>query len=171
MVRTHLAGAARRGDHFFVDTNIAGDGNEEIPKGLWGEFFDGFSRRHRGWLVTVEELIPDVGPLEEARQLPLEGIVADPRRGGVLLLLGSRPEDHVEHRLEEPMRVWVETLAGGAEAALEIESAGGRKTILSFRSPSPVESVDGLARDSPPPPKAPRGARSRFPTERRKKTP
>ncbi len=123
---------------------------KEIRRMDWPLFFDGFSRRHKGWLATVEEFGPEVGALTEARQLAFEGIVAEPgRRGQVTLLLGKGPDEHLEHPVAKASRVWLETLADGAEAALEIESAGGLKTVLSFRCAMPAEMVDGLIRETP----------------------
>jgi Family of unknown function (DUF5335) len=123
------------------------ESTREISRAEWNEFFDGFSRRHRGWLATVEEVGPTTGAMVESRRLPFEGIFADPRgEGSVTLLLGREPDKHVEHSIAAPKRVWLETLEGGAEAALEIESGAGRKTILSFEHPRPSEMVDGLVR-------------------------
>ncbi|HWC65392.1 MAG TPA: DUF5335 family protein [Thermoanaerobaculia bacterium] len=118
---------------------------EEIPRKRWPRYFDEFSRRHDGWLVDVQELMGERGAQREATALPFRGATAvlDPRPA-VTIELGRDAADHVEHRIEAPQRVWVESLAGGAEAALEIESARGRKTVIAFRSPQPPEAVDGM---------------------------
>ena len=50
---------------------------QEIPRDEWREFFDGFSRRHEGWLVTVEVLGSDIGAQVEAYELPLVGVTAE----------------------------------------------------------------------------------------------
>src|SRR5215216_5826603 len=51
----------------------------EIERPEWSGFFDGFSRQHEGWLVTVEQVSMPRGPSAvEARELPLEGVSADP---------------------------------------------------------------------------------------------
>ena len=118
----------------------------EIPTHEWTAFFDGFSRRYQGWLVRLSVLDPKLGAQVEAVDLPLQGIVADPRGLGIAISLGERPDD-VEHSVRRPQRVWVE-LAGerdDAEAALEIESADGTRAILEFRGAVLPESVDGLA--------------------------
>jgi len=126
---------------------------EEIPKKKWRTFFEEFSRRHEGWLVKVEELIPDRGAQTEAVDLPFFGATFEPEPpGSVAIELGGIDNGHLEHRVEAPTRVWVESLAGDAEAAIEIESRGDRKTLVSFRSPQPPESVDGLP--GPPPRRA-----------------
>jgi hypothetical protein len=122
----------------------------EIPWRGWKGFFDGFSRRHRGWLASVEEIGPGIGAMTEARELFFQGIAAGAGRGSAITLsLGKGSDEHLVHPVANPQRVWLETFSNGAEAALEIESAGGHKTILSFRSTMPAEMVDGLVRETP----------------------
>src|SRR5262245_55455947 len=105
----------------------------EIPRAEWPEFLDGFSQRHEGWLATLE-ILGELGPAVEAEALPLEGVSVDRRHnGGIAVALGRSPDDRVEHLVPSPERLWVEE-AGSAELALEIESRGGEKTLLTFRS-------------------------------------
>lgn len=40
----------------------------------WPSFFDSFSRKHQGWLATLEILGPDIGAQVEERELAFEGI-------------------------------------------------------------------------------------------------
>ena len=118
----------------------------EVAARDWTAFFDGFSRRHQGWLVRLSVLDPKLGAQVEAVELPLQGIVADAHERGVAIQLGARPDD-LEHSVRHPRRVWVE-LAGErdeAEGAVEIESADGTRTILEFRGAVLPETVDGLA--------------------------
>ena len=124
---------------------------EDIPRKHWLKYLDEFSKRHDGWLVDVEELMGERGAQREATALPFRGATAVLEPPSVTIELGGDPSDHVEHRIEAPEHIWIESLAGGAEAALEIESAGGRKTLMAFRSPQPPEAVDGMP--------APRGRR------------
>jgi Family of unknown function (DUF5335) len=120
--------------------------NRQVPRAEWLRFFEGFTRRHQGWLATVRVIDVRLGAQVEAKDLPLEGIVVDPEgRGPISILLGSGRDANVEHPVERPEQVWVEMTEEGAEAALEIESAGGTKTILEFRAAVLPEMVDGLA--------------------------
>ena len=48
----------------------------EIKREEWSDFFDAFSRRHEGWLVTIELLDKDLGDQIEVRDKALKGIVA-----------------------------------------------------------------------------------------------
>ena len=119
--------------------------NRQVPRAEWVRFFDGFSRRHEGWLATVRVIDPKIGAQVEARDLPLEGIEVGSGSSATLsILLGRRPDSNIEHPVEDPRQVWVEVTDAGAEAALEIESTGGRKTILEFRAAALPETVDGL---------------------------
>jgi Family of unknown function (DUF5335) len=123
---------------------------QEIPKSEWRQFFDSFSRQHKGWLATLEVLGPDIGAQEEGRELPLAGVSLS--SGGdeteaISIDLGTKPDEHVSHAISEPTAVWLEQTEEGANAALEIEVADGTKTLLRFRSPMPAEFVDGVVLD------------------------
>lgn len=119
--------------------------NRQVPRAEWFRFFQGFSKRHEDWLVTVRVVGPDLGSQPESSGLPLEGIVADPAgRGPISIHLGRLREQHVEHEVPDPKQVWVELSDDGAEKALDIESRDGTKTILQFRSSPLPQEVDGL---------------------------
>jgi hypothetical protein len=118
----------------------------QIPRAEWPSFFDGFNRRHEGWLVTARLLTPTLGAQIEANDLPFEGVVADSVQGTVSVHLGRRPGSHLEHSVERPVQIWLELTDEGAESALEIESEDGIKTILQFRAAVLPEMVDGPVR-------------------------
>jgi len=113
-----------------------------IPSESWIEFFDGFSRRHQGWLVDLEVLGSAIGAQLEAEDLPLEGISADRHRKNISIAF-LRDGRIVEHFVNQPEKVHVEE-EGGAEVAIEIESKDGPTTIVTFRSAAAPEEVDGL---------------------------
>jgi hypothetical protein len=113
----------------------------DIPPESWKEFFDGFSRRHRGWLVDVE-ILGGLGAQVEAEELPLEGISADHENRDISIAL-QLPGKIVEHFVGKPEKVRVEE-ENGAEAAIQIESSGDETTIITFRAAVPTEAVDGL---------------------------
>jgi Family of unknown function (DUF5335) len=114
----------------------------DIPRESWKEFFDGFSRRHQGWLVDVEVLGSDIGAQLEAEDLPLEGISADHDNKDISIAL-LRDGKITEHFVTRPQQVRVEE-EGGAEVAIEIDSASEAKTIVTFRAAASPEEVDGL---------------------------
>ena len=49
----------------------------EIPRDQWLRTLDELSKKHQGWIVTVEAFGPTLGDQEEASGLPLVGISAD----------------------------------------------------------------------------------------------
>ena len=117
----------------------------EIKREEWTDFFDGFSRRHEGWLVTIELLDPKLGDQIEVENQALRGIVAEPRRDPevIEIFTENREKQSTTNVVEKPTRVWIEESAEGAEAALEIEAQDGAKTLLRFRSAALPETVDG----------------------------
>jgi hypothetical protein len=119
--------------------------NRLVPRSEWFRFFEEFSRRHDGWLVTVRILHPSIGSQVEARDLPLEGIVsrAD-AKGPISLHLGATLTRNIEHEIPSPRQVWVEVSDRQAEQALEVLSEDGTKTIVEFRVPALPEEVDGV---------------------------
>jgi hypothetical protein len=119
---------------------------QEIPREQWIAFFDGFSRRHQGWLVTVEILGPDIGDQVEARELPLEGITPELRDSAedeIEIFVGTRPGSHVSHKIIGPEHVYLKRSEEGADEALEIASKDVA-ALLRFRSALPPEMVDGV---------------------------
>jgi len=120
--------------------------NRLVPRSEWFGFFDEFSRRHAGWLVTVRVLDPSFGSQVEARDLPLEGIVPPAQTTGPISIhLGDSTTSNLEHEIEEPKQVWVELSEAGAEEALGVVAEDGTKTVVEFRAPSLPETVDGIA--------------------------
>ncbi len=119
--------------------------NRLVPRSEWFSFFDEFSRRHEGWLVTVRVLHPSVGSQVEARDLPLAGIVSRADASGPISLhLGTTAERNIEHEIFSPRQIWVELSDQGAEEALGVMSEDGTKTIVEFRVRALPEEVDGI---------------------------
>jgi len=119
----------------------------EIPPGEWPEFFDAFTRRHEGWLVTVE-LFGELGAQVEANERALKGIFAEVKGSGssaIEILTGSGPDDTLTHVIAHPTRVQVEETPEGAESALQIESKDEGTTLVRFRSTALPETVNGVA--------------------------
>jgi hypothetical protein len=119
----------------------------EIARNEWVAFFDSFSNRHRGWLVTIEIMNPEIGDQTLAHDLPLEGITAeliDDRADEIQIVAGSKPDSHVSDTVTGPTNVWLKSSEEDADEALEIQ--GEDKTVLiRFRSVVRPESVDGVA--------------------------
>ena len=121
---------------------------KEIPKNEWSEFFDGFSRKHEGWLVNVEILGPEIGAQVEVREMPLAGITDEWHEvegNTIMIMTGAKPEGHMTHSISHPMSVSLEQTDEGADAALAIKSNDGATTLLRFRSAVLPELVDAVA--------------------------
>ena len=117
----------------------------EIEPDDWSEFFDSFSRRHDGWLVTVELLAGTLGDQIEVENLPFRGITTDTREHRKLeLRIADAAQRHLTHTIERPRRVWLKQSDDGADEVLEIE-AEGAETLIHFRAAMPTEAVDGVA--------------------------
>jgi hypothetical protein len=119
----------------------------EIKREDWPEFFDGFSRRHEGWLVTIELLDKELGDQIEVEDQPLKGIVAERKRDPkvIEIFTSNAAAESSTHIIDKPTRVWVEETPEGAEMAVEIESEDHATTLIQFRSAVLPETVDGVA--------------------------
>ncbi len=118
--------------------------SRQVPRAEWYRFFRDFSRRHQGKPLSVRVIHPRMGSQLEARDLALEGVVADSEGlGPISIHLGQEATDHVEHDIRNPTQVWVEMNDDGAEEALSIEASDGTKTILELASPRPTAGAGG----------------------------
>jgi hypothetical protein len=118
----------------------------EIQRNEWVSFFDSFSSRHQGWLVTVQIMDPEIGDQTEARDLPLEGITAELNERGpdqIEISIGNQADRHVTNTVVDPRQLWLKSNDEGADEVLEIK--GENETVLiRFRSAMLPELVDGL---------------------------
>jgi hypothetical protein len=120
----------------------------EIHRDEWVAFFDGFNRQHSGWLVSIEVFGADMGAQIEASELPLQGVVAETHEAGreaISIMAGEEPAEHMTHRIDAPTHVRLLATGEGADAALEIESADGVRTLVRFRVAVPSDALDGVA--------------------------
>ena len=109
----------------------------EIPRDEWMTFFDSFSRRYEGWLVTVEMLGDDIGAQVEVRELPLVGIVVDLKgsdEAAISIIIGEEAQDHITHTITQPTHVRFEETGEAEHMTLQIEPAGGATTLVNFFS-------------------------------------
>ena len=104
----------------------------EIRREDWSDFFDEFSRRYDGWLVTSELLDPKLGDQVEVENQAFRGIVAEVRRDPkvIEIFTENREKASTTNVIEEPSRVWIEESGKDADAALQIEAKDGTKTLL-----------------------------------------
>ena len=116
----------------------------EIQPARWSHALEQFSVTHEGWLVSVDVLAPSIGAQPEVRELPLVGVVAERGAGGGVITISAAKPDvgQITHTIHSPTRLWIERTNEGADAAMEIESAEGIKTILRLKTPASPDSVD-----------------------------
>lgn len=116
----------------------------EIGRPEWKKFFDSFTRRHHGWLVTIELLSSEIGDQIELKDLPLEGITADANgTDAIQIVVITDKGEHVSRTIERPKHVWLKARRNGADEILEIEAEEGA-TLIYFRSVLPPSDVDGV---------------------------
>lgn len=106
----------------------------EIARPEWHGFFNRFTRLHAGAIVTMNVSGPRFGQHDAVVAQPLRGISEDGE--DVLILIGARRRtDHLGHRVFNVRKIRLRQTVEGADAALDIDSADGTRTIVSFRSP------------------------------------
>ena len=104
-----------------------------IPPDQWTVRLNRLSDAFEGWPVSLDVIAGADGQPREFNQIPLLGITAEPN--GPIVISVARPTgEHVTHIIESPTRVLLGRTDRGANAALEIESADGTRTVLRFRS-------------------------------------
>ncbi len=122
-------------------------GKVEIPRKEWVNFFDGFSRQHRSWLINLEVTQDGKKHALEARELPFQGVTVDLKHGDedtTSITLEQGRQQYLTHTVPHTKRVLLEQTQQGADSGLTIESADGSKTMLKFRSPALPETVGGV---------------------------
>jgi hypothetical protein len=120
----------------------------EIPREAWVQRLNEFTAIHEGWLVSLDLLAPEIGAQPEIRNLPLVGLTADriDHDSTIAVFVARSPTEHLTHVIDAVTRVYIERTDEGADAALQIESADGSRTILRFRAAVLPETVDGIVR-------------------------
>jgi len=106
---------------------------KEIQQNEWPKFFDNFSRKHEGEILSIEVLGTDIGAQLEEKGLALEGIMAEATGNTIVIMAGGRPDDHVTRSVNRPTGVSIERTDEGDDAALAIKAADGTTTLLRFR--------------------------------------
>ena len=118
----------------------------EIPREAWVQRLNEFTSIHAGWLVSLDVLGSDLGAQHEIDNLPLLCVGADRTdHDRTIEVSVGRSGEHLTHMIAGATRIYIERTDDGADAALQVESADGTKTILRFRATALPETVDGIA--------------------------
>jgi hypothetical protein len=116
----------------------------DVPRDQWPDFLEGFSRRHRAWLTTVNQSADVIrGGSAEA---PLGAVTATKQGRDVSAIeIALTGDGHIPLRVEHPQILRVSQAGDGAETGLEIVDNDGVSTRVGFRATARPELLDGLA--------------------------
>jgi hypothetical protein len=120
--------------------------NHNIEQSQWRSYLDDFSARHIGQPVTIEVLADEEGHQILADDLPLVGLVDDPKNseGRIIeIIVGETAETRIVHEVHHPSHIRVARTDGGEDAALEFESTDEPKILLHFGQPQTAAHLVG----------------------------
>ncbi|HYR91216.1 MAG TPA: DUF5335 family protein [Terriglobia bacterium] len=117
-----------------------------IPQKQWLEFLQGFSRRHHGWLVTLETHDLKTAENVASRFMPLESIALDleDEKNPRINVTVRSDEKEIRHILFRPSELVLYRSERGEEEAVRIVSINISTTIR-FRVATSPELVNGAA--------------------------
>ena len=116
----------------------------DVPRDQWPDFLEGFSRRHRAWLTTVDQSADVVRGV--SAQAPLGAVTATKEGRDVSAIeIAFTGDGHIPLRVEHPRILRVSQAGDGAETGLEIVDNDGVSTRVGFRATARPELLDGVA--------------------------
>jgi Family of unknown function (DUF5335) len=121
----------------------------ELSRDDWVRSLDAFSKKHVGWIVTLELIGSNLGDQEEASGLPLIGISADvkDREPRIAVMVGGRFDAHLTHIIPRPKRIWLEESDEPAHDAVAVES---RSSPAAARAQAPCRPTSTTLRGRSP---------------------
>ena len=112
---------------------IAADETKQIPRARWEAWCDTFSSGNRGRMLRLEIVGGEVGAEAVAAATPLVAIDYDPAgQGDEMIVSYGEEADPSRHVIAAPVALWQGQDENGAVFGLEIDNAGGQKTIVTF---------------------------------------
>jgi hypothetical protein len=119
---------------------------KDVPRDQWPDFLEGFSRRHRAWLTTVDQSGDGIGHGGGFGEAPLGAVTATRQGRDVRAIeIAFVGNGHIPLRVDNPRIIRVRQSSDGAETGLEIVDDGGVSTRVGFRATARPEELDGLA--------------------------
>jgi hypothetical protein len=108
---------------------------QELPSESWRTYFDDLSRQLGAVEATVEIDGNDLGAQIEAERLTLTGISYDDRDKVLVINLAEpgSPLDEVEHMVQQPRRISIDSTDSTLPTAIEAEDAEGLRTLVELR--------------------------------------
>ena len=112
----------------------------EIPKQEWKQFFDELSREKLDWQTKIEVMNDETGAQILTEGLPLGGLTFEDKDGQerIEVIVGSGTENHQTYSILEPEKVYFRRADDRQVSTVEIEDAGGTKTLVHIIQPMPV---------------------------------
>jgi hypothetical protein len=110
--------------------------SEEVPPSSWYDTLESLTKEHEGDEVTIEVLTADLGDQYEAEKVPFAYIEYDRHDDTLNVAVGGRDGRYpvvLRHAIEHPQRVAISTSAPGEESTVDVTSADGVQTLITFR--------------------------------------
>ena len=107
----------------------------EIPTRQWGDFFEGFTRRHQDWLVQLEIFNSENAQQLSSQSLRLKSISAEPKANGrnkMIVIVGEGETTEVSQLIRKPSRVLLAQNNLGVDEGIEIDS-DNTLVVIRFR--------------------------------------
>lgn len=110
----------------------------EIHINQWKQFFDEESRDKLDWLTKVEVLSPESGAQILSEGLPLGGLTFEDKDKSpqIEIVVGKNTAHHQTHNILAPTKVYFRRAAENSGGTIEIEEAGGTKTLIYLTEPA-----------------------------------
>jgi hypothetical protein len=117
-----------------------------VPHNDWNEFLSAFSRRHAGWLVTIETHDLETGETVSSRFMPLRSIELDleEEKNPRINITVQLDLKELKHILFRPSDLFLQLTEKGNEEGLRVVSLNTVTTVR-FRVAASPELVDGVA--------------------------
>lgn len=124
----------------------------DIPRAIWGPYFDGLSRMYQGWRVSVEVLDHDRGDQPLAENARLYGLALEPRGSeapAIIIQTGDDLEGVSDHYADAPVTVREANTEPGYETDIQIESLDGTITLIRIQRRAELPEATTPTRPSP----------------------
>ena len=117
-----------------------------VPQNEWEEFLQAFSRRHAGWLVSIQTHDLKTGETVASRFVQLKSVELDleDRKNPRINVTVRDDQKEIKHILFRPSDVMLHVFDDGSERGLRVVSVN-TVTTLRFRVSTSPEVVDGVA--------------------------
>jgi Family of unknown function (DUF5335) len=117
-----------------------------IPHAEWHEFLQAFSKRHAGWLVTIQTHDLKTGETVTSRLVRLERVELDleDKNNARINVTIRDDQKEIKHILFRPSDVMLKISQDGSDEGLQIISVNTITTVR-FRVATSPELVDGVA--------------------------